>query len=68
MENNLLSKEAAEQRNFVAAEAMIRYGGSFAACIGRAYMLADSGNKDRLLSAFDDMFAKYARLATGSDE
>ena len=35
-------------------------GGSFAACLADAYFAADSGNKDRLLAAFRDIFDRFA--------
>ena len=35
-------------------------GGSFAAALADAYFAADSGNKDRLLIAFRDIFDRFA--------
>ena len=35
-------------------------GGSFAACLADAYFAADSRNKDRLLTAFRDIFDRFA--------
>lgn len=40
-------------------EAMINHGGSFAAHIGRAWQVADSGNKARLRTAFADLLQGY---------
>ena len=34
-------------------------GGSFAACLADAYFAADSRNKDRLLTAFRDIFDRF---------
>lgn len=35
-------------------------GGSFAAALADAYFAADSQNKDRLLTAFRDIFDRFA--------
>jgi len=43
-----------------AARSMERLGGSFAAAIAQAYYCADSGNQARLLTAFGDLFERYA--------
>ena len=39
-----------------AAKLMEKQGGGFAACIARAFYVADSTNQERLLIAFDDLF------------
>lgn len=44
-----------------AALLMEREGGSFAGHIARAFYVADITNKERLLTAFDDLFCKYYR-------
>ena len=46
---------------FYAAKAMIAHGGSFAASIGTAYMVADSSNMAKLVDAFADLFERYAQ-------
>ena len=43
-----------------AACRMMLTGGSFARCIGQAYIYADSINREKLLSAFPTLFAEYA--------
>ena len=45
-----------------AARLMESQGGSFAGHIARAFYCADSTNRVRLLTAFDDLFCKYYRL------
>jgi hypothetical protein len=45
-----------------AARLMERQGGSFAASIARAFYVADSTNRERLLTAFDDLFVRYYKL------
>jgi hypothetical protein len=42
-----------------AARLMESQGGSFAGHIARAYYVADSTNRVRLLTAFDDLFVRY---------
>ena len=42
-----------------AAHRMIRQGGSFAAAIAEAYFAADKHNRERLLQAFGDLFARF---------
>jgi hypothetical protein len=42
-----------------AARAM-RSGGSFAASIGEAYLVADSNNGPRLIAAFPELFTRFA--------
>jgi hypothetical protein len=44
-----------------AALLMEREGGSFAEHIARAFYVADSTNRVRLLTAFDDLFCKFYR-------
>ena len=44
-----------------AALLMESEGGSFAGHIARAYYVADTANRERLLSAFDDLFCKFYR-------
>jgi 2-oxo-4-hydroxy-4-carboxy--5-ureidoimidazoline (OHCU) decarboxylase len=44
-----------------AARLMENQGGSFAEHIARAFYCADSTNRVRLLTAFDDLFCKYYR-------
>ena len=44
-----------------AARLMESQGGSFAGHIARAFYVADSTNRERLLSAFDDLFCKFYR-------
>jgi len=44
-----------------AALLMERDGGSFAGHIARAFYVADSTNKERLITAFDGLFCKFYR-------
>jgi hypothetical protein len=44
-----------------AARLMESQGGSFAGHIARAFYVADSTNRERLLTAFDDLFCKFYR-------
>ena len=44
-----------------AALLMEKEGGSFAGHIATAFYVADSTNKERLLTAFDDLFCKFYR-------
>ena len=44
---------------YIAAGRMVVEGGSFAGHIARAFFVADSTNRERLLTAFDDMFVRY---------
>jgi hypothetical protein len=44
-----------------AARLMERDGGSFAGHIARAFYCADSTNREKLLSAFDDLLCKFYR-------
>ena len=45
-----------------AARLMESQGGSFAGHIARAFYVADSTNREKLLSAFDDLFCKFYKL------
>lgn len=45
-----------------AALLMEREGGSFAGHIARAFYVADSTNRERLLTAFDDLFVRYYKI------
>lgn len=47
-----------------AARLMEAEGGSFAGHIARAFYVADSTNKVRLLTAFDDLFIKFYNYTT----
>ena len=42
-----------------AARLMESQGGSFAGHIARAFYVADSTNREKLLSAFDELFVRY---------
>ena len=42
-----------------AALLMESEGGSFAGHIARAFYVADTTNREKLLSAFDDLFCKF---------
>jgi hypothetical protein len=44
-----------------AARLMEQQGGSFAGHIARAFYVADSTNKERLITAFDGLFCKFYR-------
>ena len=44
-----------------AARLMESEGGSFARHIAQAFYVADSTNRERLLTAFDDLFCKFYR-------
>jgi hypothetical protein len=44
-----------------AARLMENQGGSFAGHIARAFYCADTTNRERLLSAFDELFCKFYR-------
>ena len=45
-----------------AAKLMEQQGGSFAACIAQAFYRADAVNRERLITAFDDLFCKSYKL------
>ncbi len=47
-----------------AARYMIFRGGSFASAIGDAYIHADGLNRPRVLTAFYDLFTRYAQETT----
>ena len=42
-----------------AAHEMKRTGGGFASRLAEAYMYADSNNRERILTAFMDLFEKF---------
>lgn len=44
-----------------AAHLMEREGGGFASRIAQAFYAADTTNRERLLTAFDDLFCKFYR-------
>jgi hypothetical protein len=44
------------------ADAMTRYGGSFAQALGRLYLAADESNQRRLREAFPDAWAEYREI------
>jgi hypothetical protein len=46
------------------SHAMITQGGSFVAALGHAYIKADPDNKQKLRTAFPDIFDKYTTIAT----
>lgn len=52
----------------MAAERMMERGGSFVACLGKAWMHADAQNKRTLEGAFETYFAVYAFAAIKSKE
>jgi hypothetical protein len=43
------------------AEKMIQMGGSFAQSIGKALIVADSDNRDRLIRAFPELIKQYSK-------
>jgi hypothetical protein len=45
-----------------AARLMEQQGGSFAGHIARAFYCADTTNRERLLTAFDDLFVNFYKL------
>jgi hypothetical protein len=45
-----------------AARLMEQQGGGFAACIAQAFYRADITNRERLITAFDDLFVRYYKL------
>ena len=45
-----------------AALLMESEGGSFAGHIARAFYVADTTNREKLLSAFDDLFVNFYKL------
>lgn len=46
-----------------AAELMLQIGGSFAQHLARAFKVADSDNRARILAAWPDLFERYHRMA-----
>ena len=48
--------------NETTARFMVAHGGSFAAAIAEAWMLADPANRARLEEAFPDLFNRYANM------
>lgn len=50
-----------------AAELMVEIGGSFAQHLARAFRVADSDNRARILAGWPDMFERYARMAAERD-
>ncbi len=55
----LYARPQSDDDHLYAAREMEQMGGSFAACIARAYYCADSSNKERLKAAFPDLFTRY---------
>ena len=55
----LYARPQSDDDHLYAAHEMEQMGGSFAACIARAYYCADSSNKERLKAAFPDLFTRY---------
>lgn len=53
------SKEA----QVIAADRMVKMGGSFMRSIGMAYAFADPSNQGKLVDAFGDNFVRYAKQA-----
>ena len=49
-----------EEQLRCAAQQMYENGGSFAGHIAKAFFAADKGNKAKLVSAFEDLFRRYA--------
>jgi len=52
-----------EEKNPVTHEVYMKmrlYGGSFAAALAEAWLLADDDNRAKLEYAFSELFAKYA--------
>lgn len=45
------------------ADAMLIYGGSFVQALSRAFIAADSMNRETLKAAFPDVFANYTEMA-----
>ena len=46
----------------LAAEEMERTGGAFAEAIALAWFRADSGNRQRLIDAFSDLFERWIKV------
>lgn len=45
-----------------AAELMLQIGGSFAQHLARAFKVADSDNRARIIAAWPDLFERYHRM------
>ena len=56
----ITDREPEEPNHYQAARNMMRTGGSFAAAIGEAFLVADSHNAPRLMAAFPELFTRYA--------
>ena len=59
-----LTPNLTDSQLYKAAHNMESYGGSFAASIAQAFFHADTDNRKRLLSAFGDMFERFAPTET----
>lgn len=61
MKDNLieLPRRPVSDNDFLHAAWMMQDGGSFADCMGAAYMAADPQNRARLRAAFPDLFTQY---------
>lgn len=71
MKDNVTQLQAKPHRDddyLHAAHLMEQMGGSFAACIARAYYAADRHNKERLKAAFPDLFVSYYNLHINQGE
>lgn len=64
LEDTSAATKAYNIRYLELALAMRDHGGSFAACIGEAYLRADMGNRIRLIEAFDDLFQSHSNWLT----
>jgi len=62
--NQPTATRAFDPRYLELAHAMSDHGGSFASCIGSAYLHADMSNRVRLIEAFDDLFQSYSSWLT----
>lgn len=58
--NNLRANEMTDSELYKAAHMMDAMGGGFAAAIAEAFFRADSDNKQRIVSAFPELFERYA--------
>ncbi len=52
-----------QKGDYEITEAMIRFGGSFVAQLGRLFRLADYDNQSRLRAAFPEYWREYRELA-----
>lgn len=50
-----------DAQQYESAKTMEKYGGGFASALALAFFRADSTNKEKLLSAFNDLFMRYHR-------